>query len=208
MASVPNTNTTTTTNMACNDRECAVCYSEAGPFRKLCCGHEFCGGCIKTWYLKGTGTGCPMCRAPIYFRGFHQVRESWDEEHWRTKCLETIEEFRMSLIADAFETSSFFSRKRWRDQMMENLVDDLKDLDRTARALMDECVDSSWLEYVLFETDDYYSDRNVGKWAWSDDPVKQQATRYPKVAKSGAKGARRARARQDPYSVVVFLIQV
>lgn len=195
-------------NMVCNDRECAVCYSEAGPFRKLCCGHEFCGGCIKQWYSKGTGAGCPMCRRAIYFKGFHAVRDEWDEEHWENKCLEVVEEFRTALIADAFETATFFSRKKWRDQLMENLVDDLKDLDRTVRFAMSEGADPSELEYILFETDDYYSDRHVGKWWWSDDPVKPFATKYPKVEKSGAKGTRRARARQDPYSVVVFLIQV
>lgn len=194
--------------MACNDRECSVCYSEEGPFRKLCCGHEFCGGCIKQWYSKGTGTGCPMCRRPIYFKGFHKVRDEWDEEHWHTKCLEVIDEFRTSLIEDAFEMAKFFSRKKWRDQMMENLMDDLKDLDRTSRFAMSEDIDPDWLEYLLFETDDYYSDRRVGKWSWSNDPIKPFETKYPKVEKSGAKGARRARARQDPYSVVVFLIQV
>ena len=41
------------TNMACNDRECSVCYSETGPFQKLCCGHTFCTRCVKNWYLKG-----------------------------------------------------------------------------------------------------------------------------------------------------------
>jgi len=194
--------------MACNDRECAVCYSESGPFRKLGCGHEFCGGCIKQWYSKGTGTGCPMCRRPIYFKGFHKVRDEWDEEHWHTKCLEVIDEFRTSLIEDAFEMAKFFSRKKWRDQMMENLMDDLKDLDRTSRFAMSEDIDPDWLEYLLFETDDYYSDRRLGKWSWSNDPIKPFETKYPKVEKSGAKGARRARARQDPYSVVVFLIQI
>ena len=198
MGSTPNT----------NNMECAVCYSEAGPFRKLTCGHEFCGGCIKQWYEKGTGTGCPMCRAPIYFRGFHKLREEWDDDHWRNKCMDTVEEFRVSIITEAFETSAMFSRKKWRDQIMDSLMDDLKDLDRTVRVLMDEGVDSNWFEFVLFETDEYYSDRNVGKWAWTNDPVKQLATRYPKAAKSGAKGTRRSRARVDQFGVVVFLIQI
>jgi hypothetical protein len=194
--------------MACNDRECAVCYSEDGPFRKLGCGHEFCGGCIKQWYSKGTGTGCPMCRRPIYFKGFHKVREEWDDDHWRNKCLDVIEEFRSSLIADAFETAAMFTRKKWRESMMDNLVDDLKDLDRTTRLLMDEGIDSTWLDFILNETDDYYSDRHVGKWTWANDPVKPFETKYPKVAKSGAKGTRRARAPSDQFGVVIFLIQV
>ena len=76
--------------MACQDRECSVCYSEAGPFRKLTCNHEFCTGCIKTWYLKGSGTGCPMCRRPIYFKGFHNVRDEWDEVAWENRCADVF----------------------------------------------------------------------------------------------------------------------
>jgi hypothetical protein len=194
--------------MACNDRECAICYSEDGPFRKLGCGHEFCGGCIKQWYAKGTGTGCPMCRRPIYFKGFNKVRAEWDEEHWHNQCLDVIEEFRTELISNAFETVAMFSRKKLRAFYLENLMDDLKDLDRTTRQLMDEGVTSNWLEFILFETDDYYSDRHVGKWSWTDDPVKPFETKYPKMGKSSAKGTRRCRAPADQFGVVMFLIQV
>ena len=199
MASAPNT------NMAC---ECAVCYSETGPFRKLCCGHEFCGGCIKTWYLKGTGTGCPMCRAPIYFRGFHEVRESWDEEHWRNECSEVVDKYREELINEAFEFAGEFKRASTKAAIMDELIHDLKELDRSTRYLMDEGIAAQWMEYVLYETDAYYSDRNVGKCKWIDEPIKQLATRYPKVAKSGAKGARRARAPDDQFETVTFLIQI
>lgn len=190
--------------MAC---ECAVCYSETGPFRTLGCGHEFCGGCIKTWYLKGTGTGCPMCRAPIYFKGFAAVRDEWAAEQWRTKCAETADEYRCSRIEDIFEMARAFG-PRWRRVIMSELMDDLKELDRTTRFLMAEGYDADVIDYVLFETDSYYSDRNVGKFRWIDEPVKQPETRYPKVAKSGAKGARRARAPDDKYETVTFLIQI
>ena len=191
--------------MAC---ECAVCYSETGPFRKLCCGHEFCGGCIKTWYLKGTGTGCPMCRAPIYFRGFHEVREEWDEEHWRNECSEVVDKYREELINEAFEFAGEFKRASTKAAIMDELIHDLKELDRSTRYLMDEGIAAQWMEYVLYETDAYYSDRNVGKFRWIDEPVKQLETRYPKVVKSGAKGARRARAPDDQFETVTFLIQI
>ena len=178
MASSPNTNTMA----SC---ECAVCYSETGPFRKLCCGHEFCGGCIKQWYLKGTGTGCPMCRAPIYFKGFAAVRDEWAAEQWRTKCAEAADEYRVSRIEDVFEMARSFG-PRWRRVIMGELMDDLKELDRTTRFLMYEGYDAETIDYVLFETDEYFSDRNVGKFRWIDEPIKQLATRYPKVTKSGA----------------------
>lgn len=166
--------------------ECAVCYSEDGPSRKLCCGHEFCGSCIKAWYQKGTGTGCPMCRAPIYFRGFHQVRDSWNEDHWRNQCETVIDKYRDELINDAFEFAAEFKRATTKEMIMQGLSDDLKDLDRSTRYLMDEGIDAEWLEYVLYETDAYYSDRHVGKYSWIDEPRPQPATRYPKVAKSSA----------------------
>jgi len=193
------------TNMA--PCECAVCYSETGPFRTLGCGHEFCGGCIKQWYLKGTGTGCPMCRRPIHFKGFAAVRDAWDEEHWRNKCAEAADEYRVSRIEEIFEMAQVFG-PRWRRVIMGELMDDLKEIDKTTRFLMSEGYDAESIDYVLFETDSYFSDRNVGKYKWIDEPVKQQETRYPKVTKSGAKGARRARAPDDKYETVTFLIQI
>lgn len=185
------------TNMA--SCECAICYSEAGPFRKLCCGHEFCGGCIKQWYAKGAaGTSCPMCRRSIYFRGFHSVRDEWDEEHWRERCIEIVDEYRTERIAEAFECFGEFGPV-WDAVISRQLMADLKDLDRMTRFLMDEGIAPDWLEHILYETDAYYSDRNVGKFEWADAPAQMPATRYPKVVKSGAKGVRRARARQDAW---------
>ncbi len=186
--------------------ECAVCYSETGPFRKLCCGHEFCGACIKQWYLKGTGTGCPMCRRPIYFKGFHKVREEWDEEHWRERCADVVDEYRTERIEEALEIRGEFG-PIWEGFISRQLMDELKELDRTVRFLMDESISPEWIEYVLFETDAYYSDRNVGKWYWDDVPMQLPATRYPKVEKSGAKGVRRVRAQQDLFTFV-FLIEI
>lgn len=170
--------------------ECAVCYSEQGPFRKLCCGHEFCGSCIKQWYLKGTGAGCPMCRRPIYFKGFHAVRDEWSEEHWRNKCLEVLDECRTAKIEETFEILGAFGPV-WDALISRELVRDLKDLEKTARFLMHEDIAAEWIEYVLFETDDYFSDRKIGR------PVKQAeqprrsrpVTRYPKMQRgSGARG--------------------
>lgn len=187
--------------------ECAVCYSDEGPFRKLCCGHEFCGSCIKQWYLKGTGAGCPMCRRPIYFKGFHNVRDEWDEEHWRNKCLDVLDEYRTMRIEEALEIKGEFGPV-WDAIISTELTQELVELERTTRFLMSEGIDPDWLEYVLYETDNYYSDRNVGKYTWNDEPPKQLATRYPKVEKSGAKGARRARAPDDQYETVTFLIEI
>ena len=186
--------------------ECAVCYSETGPFRTLGCGHEFCSGCIKQWYLKGTGTGCPMCRRPIHFKGFAAVREEWDDEHWRHACAEAADEYRCSRIEEIFEMAKVFG-PRWRRMIMGELMDDLKEIDKTVRFLMSEGFSADSIDYVLFETDEYFSDRRIGKYRWIDEPSRPFETRYPKVTKSGAKGARRARAPDDQYETISILIQ-
>jgi hypothetical protein len=148
-----------------------------------------------------------MCRRPIHFKGFAAVRNAWDEEHWRNKCAEAADEYRVSRIEEIFEMANAFGT-RWRRVIMGELMDDLKEIDKTTRFLMSEGYDAESIDYVLFETDSYFSDRNVGKSKWIDEPVKQQETRYPKVTKSGAKGARRARAPDDRYETVTFLIQI
>jgi len=135
------------------EMECSVCY-ETGPCRKLCCGHEFCSGCIKSWYLKGTGTGCPMCRRPIYFRGFHRVEEQWNTDAWETRCSEAfehsvedvLEDFKEMLIAWPKDFHPFFRRKAMKDlQMNERMFSSLKE----------SGCDSEEIDYLLNETDMY-----------------------------------------------------
>ena len=189
--------------------ECAVCYSETGPFRRLCCGHEFCTGCVKTWYLKGTGTGCPMCRRPIYFKGFHKVRDEWNEEQWRNACMDVLEEHRAAVLEEAQEFLECFGGGRFWDHIIQpNVMSALKEAERTTRFLMAEGIDSDWLAYVLLDTDDYYSDRHVDKFRYYDEPPRLAETRYPKLAKAGAKGARRARALTDPLWTVSIVVLI
>jgi len=236
--------------MACQDRECAVCYSEAGPFCKLACEHEFCTGCIKTWYLKGSGTGCPMCRRPIYFKGFHRVREQWDEAAWETRCSEVLSEAIDQRVADYLEdieqdcealadeedlresvwlavellemefppkicmqflqsldgcTKSQLVTK-YREFRLKGMKQELVMLERTYRFLRSQDVASEDVEEVLLYSDDYYSDRNVDRWAWADEPVKELATRYPKFAKT-AKAGKRCRALEDVWCTMNIVIE-
>lgn len=187
--------------------ECSICYCDTGSFQKLGCGHDFCAGCIKTWYQKGTGTGCPMCRRPIYFKGFHKVRAQWDADAWELKCSDIFGEAIDTCIADACEMAAYFTKK-YRPEIINGAMEDLRDLDKTLRFLKSEYIDAEEIEYIMMETDDYFSDRNINKFYWSDEPVKDLASRYPIVEKSGAKGFTRARARQDPWfeMSVCFLI--
>ena len=134
--------------------ECSVCY-ETGPCRKLCCGHEFCSGCIKSWYLKGTGTGCPMCRRPIYFKGFHKVEDQWNEDAWETRCSEalehsiedTLQTLCENLVQWPPEFHAFFTR---------HAMKDLRKNERMFSALKENGFDSEEIDYLLNETDVYF----------------------------------------------------
>ena len=51
--------------------DCSICMCECGVKSKtLICKHSFCTPCIKEWFLKAEEAACPMCRGPLFFRGF------------------------------------------------------------------------------------------------------------------------------------------
>ena len=56
--------------------ECPVCY-ERPLSLKLSCGHSFCKECVKSWYSAKNDCTCPMCRAPLDFKGFKFVQMLW-----------------------------------------------------------------------------------------------------------------------------------
>ena len=156
--------------------ECSVCY-ETGPCRKLCCGHEFCSGCIKSWYLKGTGTGCPMCRRPIYFRGFRRVQEKWSEDAWETKCSEAFENavensmqnYENMLKIWPEEFHGFFRRQAMRHLLM----------DERMFACLKACgFDAEDIDYVMNETDLYYSKPEK---EYHSDPVREKVPHRGRV---------------------------
>ena len=187
--------------------ECSVCYGESGPFQKLCCGHDFCNGCIKTWYLKGTGTGCPMCRAPIYFKGFHKVREQWNKDALENKCDEVFGEALDERFAEAQDFANEFSPK-WHSRIFKELIDDFIEIEKTYRFLKNEGVGPEDMGEVFY-WGDYYSDRHMNKCWYLDEPRKAFASRYPIVEKSRGKGFKRSRARQDPWvTMSLYYIEV
>lgn len=185
--------------------ECSVCYCE-GSLCKLTCGHSFCSGCIKTWYQKGSGlnTSCPMCRRPMYFKGFHKVRDEWDEELWENKCADVYGQAIDELIEDAMEFASEVGTRLARRILFE-LAADVKDIERTYNFLKKMDVSSEDIEYFLLETDEYYSDRHVDKCLWFDEPVKKFKTRYP-MRKDGVRGGKRCRALEDEWCTLQFII--
>jgi hypothetical protein len=44
-----------------------------------------------------------MCRRPIYFSGFHKLREKWDEDAWETRCAEVLGEALQERIDEFLE---------------------------------------------------------------------------------------------------------
>lgn len=187
------------------DRECAVCYGENGPFQKLCCGHTFCTGCVKNWYLKGVnGSSCPMCRRTMYFKGFHKVREDWNEEAYDNRCAEIMSEAFDTTIGDALEMAETFPRMRRR--ILREAIRDLIDVERTFRYLKNADLTAEDIEYVLLDTGDYYSDRHMDRVQFLDEPPKRPVSRYPKNARGGSRSGKRARARQDAWSTFTLII--
>ena len=135
--------------------ECSVCY-ETGPCRKLCCGHEFCSGCIKSWYLKGTGTGCPMCRRPIYFKGFHKVEDQWKMDAWETRCSEVYDQ----LIEDAMQDLQFMLSiwpKDYHAFFLRKTMREFRKTERMFSAMKESFYDSDEIDYLLNETDFYFT---------------------------------------------------
>ena len=188
--------------------ECAVCYAEAGPFQKLCCGHTFCTGCVKNWYLKGAaGSSCPMCRRPMYFKGFHKVRDEWNEDAWESRCADVFSEAIDYAFEDAQTMAEVFP-PRWRSQIMSDLMEDLKDTEKTLRFLKSEDVTSEDIEYVLLGSDDYYSDRRINKVWYVDEPPKAFETKYPWLGQNRSGAQKRVRARMDPWVTVSFYVYV
>lgn len=186
--------------------ECAVCYDECARACKLVCGHTFCTKCVKEWYNKGTGTGCPMCRRPMYFKGFHQARDAWDEEAYDTRCSEILSDSMDACITEAFEMAEYFPNK-YRKQILEETITDLADMERTFRFLKYEGLSADDIDYVINDTDDYYSDRHINHFRYIDEPVKEWSSRHPGSSTASRFGAR-SRARQDAWFTVslIYLI--
>ena len=183
--------------------ECSVCYSEEGSFCKLTCGHAFCTGCIKTWYLKGTGTGCPMCRRPIYFKGFHKIKDEWDEESYDTRCSEILGEAFDAAFEEALEMAEYFGSE-FKDEIMNDLIEDFQNIESTFNCLINQDVHEDDIEYVLFETGEYYSWRRFAKRRWIDEPLKETATRYPHIKAGSRTSSKRSRALADQVETFTF----
>lgn len=135
--------------------ECPVCY-ERTTNCKLVCGHQFCKTCVKTWYMKGAESTCPMCRKKVHYR--RMPVKKWKEEAEEEKKQQIFEESfdsLVELIMEPIEISDDIKLYRTDVNMSE-----LCDLQTTFRAIKD-FAEPDELDFILNETGDYYSDRRT-----------------------------------------------
>lgn len=180
--------------------ECEVCYAATANC-SLVCGHKFCRDCVKTWYHKGAEQNCPMCRAPIYFKGLWRKREEWACEAYEEKtdgifgeaweeCLNTG----MANIEEFLKYIPKGGRRVMRRYHLEELMDDLTNLEKTHRFLKNEDLDEDDLDYVLKYTDDYFSDHSLNsKNQGREVPRVNHKVHENRVKGSGRRGAYQSR---------------
>jgi hypothetical protein len=122
-----------------------------------------------------------MCRRPIYFKGFHSVRDTWNKDSWDIKCNEVLNVTFDAKIEEAIEISQIL-HKKFRREILDDLVEDLKEIEKMFRFLKFDRCSAEEIDYLLNETDCYFSDRHVGKYIWDNDPFNE------KVPQQRAKG--------------------
>jgi hypothetical protein len=141
----------------------------------------------------------------MYFKGFHKARDAWDEEAYEARCAEILADTMEACIQEAFETAEYFHRK-YRKEILAGTMDDLREMEKTFRFLKNEGLYAEDIDYVLNETDDYYSDRHLDHFQYIDEPIKDVAPSSP--TRAAGRSGRRARARQDPWCTVSFIFEV
>jgi len=142
----------------------------------------------------------------MYFRGFHKVREQWDDDAWETKCADAYSVAIDEMIEEGFDFAKNFGPKTQK-RILKDLITDIKEIESTYNFLKSRDVASEDIEYVLTETDDYFSNRHADKCEWIDEPEKEFATRYPgRIA--GIAGGARCRALEDEWATLNFILVV
>jgi len=141
--------------------ECAVCY-ETCPGLKLVCGHAFCRGCVKQWIMKGTGAGCPMCRRPVYFKGYYKKAAEWEEEAWNNKVDAVVGECIDAECERFLNRAQTFKHPMVKQANSMYAMYEFTDIQKTARVLKANEVHEDDIEMCLHEGV-YLSDHHLNK---------------------------------------------
>ena len=146
-----------------------------------------------------------MCRAPVYWPGFHKVRDEWNREAYENKCAEILGE----ALDECFEEAREFAEEfppRWRQRIFRNVIEEFIDIEKTYNVLKFEGAAPDEIDDVFY-WGDYFSDRHLTKGSWLDEPTKEWATRYPEAMKSARHG-KRERAREDEWFTLTVYLQL
>lgn len=138
------------------ENECSICFERVANCT-LVCKHKFCISCVKKWYMKGST--CPMCRRNLHFR--RMPVNKWKEEAEEASKETVFQESFDLLVEEIMQPMKLYI-----DDIIEPIVIhrrnvsviDLVDLESTYKAIKDS-VDPDELDYVLNETDYYFSSR-------------------------------------------------
>lgn len=144
-----------------------------------------------------------MCRGPIYFKGFHKVRDSWDEDSYDIKCSEILNSIIDSHIDDAIELADTY-HVRYRAFILNIAVEKIKMTEKMFRFLKSDMLSVDDIDYILNETAIYLSDRNMNKFTWLDEPIKDCATQYPRLQKAKASRCRETQGSAEWEMIVTF----
>lgn len=151
--------------------ECAICYEECGRTCKLICGHTFCTGCVKAWHTKGTGSGCPMCRRPMYFKGFHALQEEWRNER--------LDEIFGEAVDQCIQESLDIDRDLGEHWALSQVKNVLCVLEKNMMLLRDSDEDLETIEYFMLEE---YTILTSEKIPFPPTHVQDFVSRYPWIS--------------------------
>jgi len=128
--------------------ECAVCYESCSGL-KLVCGHAFCHGCVKQWVMKGTGTGCPMCRRPVYFKGYYKKSAEWEEEAWNHKVDAVVGEYIDAECERFHNRAQVLKHPAVKEASAHYAMYEFKEIQKTARVLKAHDIHEEDIEMCL-----------------------------------------------------------
>lgn len=154
--------------------ECSVCYGDLSPKNScnLSCSHSFCKSCIKTWFMKGTGSGCPMCRASIKFKGFDKLIDTWKAEKYNIQCNEVFSESFDDIITQHLKE----------EDMSYNLNLALMRLEVSYKIMKEADIKPEHIIFII-QADVYFVELDEKSLAIHYEPLTEKVSRYSKGVK-------------------------
>jgi len=89
----------------------------------------------------------------------------------------------------------------------KDLMKDIVKMEKTLRFLKSHEVEPDGIEEILYYMD-YYSDRNINRYRWDDEPRKEQPSRYAGKVGGGVRCGKRCRALEDVWAEMSFYLIV